>query len=132
MNQKRTTALFAALALALALSLGLSACGGSSGDSSSTAASTPTAKEPTTKPAASSDGLTPPGTMLPVGKAATVGWVPPASFDPTVEEKGYKLELSVDAIEKGSIDDFANVELEADQKTSTPYYMHITIKALSR
>jgi hypothetical protein len=134
----------AALAAAGALALGMAACGSSndSGGGSTTAqssaetttgatttAATTTATE-TTAASPSSGGLTPPGTKLAMGGQATVGWVPPSKFSANGAQTGYKLQVSVDSIEKGSIGDFKNIDLDADQKRSTPYYVKVTVKAL--
>jgi hypothetical protein len=117
-----------------ALALGLGACGGGGGsdegsaDSSSTPATTQEkAKE---APTTSKGGLTPPGTKLKFGEAATLVWVPP-SLHLEGKSEGPKLKVTVDSIEKGSIGDFDEVEdLESDEQNSTPYYMHIAIEAL--
>ena len=71
--------------------------------------------------------LTPPGTRLGLGQQAIVGW------DPGDTGKNvFKLELTVVSIEKGSIaNDFRNVQLNAKEKASTPYYVTVKIKALS-
>jgi hypothetical protein len=71
--------------------------------------------------------LTPPGTHLGLGQQAIVGW------DPGDTGKNvFKLELTVVSIEKGSIaNDFRNVQLNAKEKASTPYYVTVKIKALS-
>ncbi len=135
----------AALVAAAALAAGMAACGSSNDNGGgSTAASTvtdTTAGTPTTTDTAttttettaastSSGGLTPPGTKLGMGDQAMVGWVPPSKFSATGAQTGYKLQVSVDKIEKGSIDDFKNIDLDADQKRSTPYYVSVTVKAL--
>jgi len=45
------------------------------------------------------------GTKLGFGTAATVGWVPPSRYSGTGAQKGYKLEVTVKGIERGTIDD---------------------------
>jgi hypothetical protein len=134
----------AAWIAAAALVLGLAACGGSSSDSGSTnAATTPattaatTATETTASETTASDssggsagGLTPPGAQLSLGETATVAWVPPSDFSVNGGQQGYKLEVTAESIEQGSIDDFKNVQLDAAQKASTPYYVKVKIKAL--
>ena len=116
------------------LALGLSACGSGSDDSGSTNASSTPAATSTPKPAdteaAASSALTPPDTKLGFGETATVGWVPPSTYSPAGGQKGYKLQITVDGIEKGTIDDFDNVNLETEQKDATPYYVKVTIKTL--
>lgn len=134
----------APLVAAGALALGMAACGSSNdsgGGSTTTAASadttasTSTTTDTTTTTdstaaSTSGGGLTPTGTRLGMGGQATVGWVPPSKFSATGAQQGYKLQVSVDKIEKGTIDDFKNIDLDADQKRSTPYYVTVTVKAL--
>jgi hypothetical protein len=115
-----------------ALALGLGACGGggSSDSSADTSASPATTQEGAKEaPTSSKGGLTPPGTKLKSGETATLVWVPP-SVQLESHSEGTKMKVTVDSIEKGSIGDFDEVELEGDEENSTPYYMHLTIEAL--
>lgn len=123
----------ALLAAALALVLGLAACGGSDEGSSDTSSetSTPTTAETTPDSNGQSGALTPPGTQLKVGEEATLAWVPFSEESATEPEKGIEVGVTVEAIEKGSIDDFANIELEPEEEESTPYYVKFRIEALS-
>ncbi|HEY7430960.1 MAG TPA: hypothetical protein VH641_09520 [Streptosporangiaceae bacterium] len=75
--------------------------------------------------------LTPPGTRLGFGRPATVAWVPPLSGSATGAHKGIKLQVTVESIQRGSIADFKNVELNASERKSTPYYVTVRIKALA-
>ena len=43
---------------------------------------------------------------------------------------GLKLQITVESIVKGSLDDFKNIDLDASQRNSTPYYVTVQIKAL--
>src|SRR5881392_2848177 len=92
----------------------------------SQAASTPTAQGQ----AASSGSLTPPGTHLAFGGAATVGWVPPSQDTGTGAHQGLKLRVTVVSIQKGTLADFRNVELNANERKSTPYYVQLRVTAL--
>jgi hypothetical protein len=123
---------------------GLAACGGSSsGGSSSGGGSTgggssPTASAPPASAAAaggsSASGrpgrLTHPGTHLGFGQEATVGWVPPSVASNPGAKKALKLRVTVESIEQGTIADFRNVQLNASERNSTPYYVKVRIKAL--
>ena len=121
----------------------LAACGGSGGGSSPanqpTSAAPPASSSAPQTPAAPSSSaagnggastagkLTPPGTHLSLGQQAIVGWDPGDTG-----RNVFKLELTVVSIEKGSIaKDFTNVQLNAKDKNSTPYYVTVKIKALS-
>jgi hypothetical protein len=116
---------------AAVLAIGLTACGGGSdGDSPSTPSSSETTREKTSEPTTKAGELTPPGTKLKVGQEATVGWVPPSSYDSTGAQEGIDLKVTVESIEEGTIDDFENVELEGDEQNSTPFYVKVKIKAV--
>ncbi|MFL5816094.1 MAG: hypothetical protein ACJ76L_00690 [Conexibacter sp.] len=129
-----------------ALALGMAACGGSGSDdaggstaspAATTAADATTTSATTTETTTAADAggaggarLTPPGTKLGFGEQATAAWVPPSDFSVTGAQKGYRLVISVDSIERGTIDDLKNIQLDADQRRSTPYYVKVTVKAL--
>ena len=123
----------------------LAACsGGSSGGSSPASGATgggnqpaATATAPASSPPASqsaaatgANGLTPPGTHLGFGTAATVGWVPPTEDTGTGAHKGLKLQVTVESIQKGTIADFRNIDLDANERKSTPYYVQVRLTAL--
>ena len=130
MKSSRTATPIAAASLAPAL--GLAACGGSdSKDSSSTPTTPATEKTTAESPDSPSGGLTPPGTQLKLGEEATVGWVPFSEGDTTGAKQGIDVKVSVEEIETGSIEDFADVELEAEEENSTPYYVKLRIEAVS-
>ncbi|MEU3463799.1 hypothetical protein ABZ721_28095 [Streptomyces sp. NPDC006733] len=134
MTPRRRTALVAAAVLASALT----ACGGSgSSGSGAPATGTPTtaaksAQPPAAAPGSGSDGLTPVGTRLALGKDATVAWVPPSVYlaSKNAALKGFRLQVTVESIEKGSIEDFKNVQLNANERAATPYYVTVSVKAL--
>jgi hypothetical protein len=117
----------------VAASLGLAACGSSGSASSSvssTATPTQTTEASTTAATeAGAAGLTPPGTQLDVGRSATVAWIPPGSFEPTEAQTGIELEVAVEAIEEGSTQDLANLELEPSEQGAVPFYVHLKVTA---
>jgi hypothetical protein len=131
----------AAFALAAISGLSLAACSASASGGTSSGNTAPAAASaaPATPSGSSAPGgsstpsgagpLTAPGTHLGFGQAATVAWVPP-SADATSAQKGLKLQVTVESIEKGSIADFRNVELSASERRTTPYYVTLRIKAL--
>lgn len=80
-------------------------------------------------PATGADGLTPPGTHLTFGKTAIVGWVPQAE-DGVGAHKGIKMQVTVESIQKGTLADFANVDLDAKEKKDTPYYVTLRLTEL--
>jgi hypothetical protein len=132
---------------------GLAACGASSsgassqGGGGSQAASSPSASSPSASSQGASTpshsqsgastqtggsgGLTAPGTHLGVGRSATVAWVPPSEASGQGAHKGIKLQVTVVSIVKGTMADFQNVDLNASQRKSTPYYVTVRVTALS-
>jgi hypothetical protein len=142
----------AAWAVAAMVVPGLAACSGSS--SGTSAGSTPGTSSPAgTAPASSAggsgasgssdaspagqaaagtggSGLTAPGTHLSLGRDATVAWVPPSQASGSGAHQGLRLRVTVESIEKGTIADFQNVNLNATQKKATPYYVKLRITAL--
>jgi len=113
-------------------SSGVSSPGGSGSPGASTQGQSPAAGQAAGAPArsAGSGGLTPPGTHLAFGRAATVGWVPPSTDSGTGAHAGIKLRVTVESIEKGTMADFANVDLNASERKSTPYYVQVRVTAL--
>jgi hypothetical protein len=122
---------FAAWAIAAVAVPGLAACSGtSSGGSPASSASSSAAG--TSSPAPSQAGsLTPPGAHLAFGGPATVGWVPPSQDTGTGAHHGIKLRVTVVSIRKGTMADFRNVELNGNERKSTPYYVQLRVTALS-
>ena len=127
---------------------GLAACSASSSGGTSTTAGTssPAASSPaapnsaTQSQAAQSQAaaqgqtagrLTPPGTHLAFGGEATVGWVPPSQDTGNGAHQGIKLRVTVVSIQKGTLADFRNVELNANERKATPYYVQLRVTALS-
>src|SRR5712671_7376438 len=112
----------AAWAIAAVAVPGLAACSGTrSGSSPASPGSSPAAStsSPAQSPAGSqpaaqgqtagSGSLTPPGTHLAFGGAATVGWVPPSRDTGTGAHQGLKLQVTVVSIQKGTMADFRNI-----------------------
>ena len=105
---------------------------GATGGGNQPAATAPASSPPASQSAAATgaNGLTPPGTHLGLGTAATVGWVPPTLDTGTGAHKGLKLQVTVESIQKGTIADFTNIDLNASEKKSTPYYVQVRLTAL--
>jgi hypothetical protein len=89
----------------------------------------PSSQSPAAAAKAGADGLTPPGTHLGFGKDAIVGWVPQAE-DGTGAHKGIKMQVTVESIQKGTLADFRNVNLDAKEKKDTPYYVTLRLTEL--
>jgi hypothetical protein len=136
----RGTSIAAALAT-VALAGGVAACGGSSSSSSSasaaaapatsstatTTASTSAAASTTTTSASSSGGVTAPGTKLSVGQTAKVAFTPAGSTD---KSKASTLQVTVQSFDKGSLSDFNGIQLDANEKASTPVYVKVHVTNL--
>ena len=89
----------------------------------------PSSQSPAAAAKTGTDGLTPPGTHLGFGKDAIVGWVPQAE-DGTGAHKGIKMQVTVESIQKGTLADFRNVDLDAKEKKDTPYYVTLRLTEL--
>lgn len=133
----RGTSIGAALA-ALAVAGGVAACGGSSSSSSSaTNAAAPAASSTTTTAAAStstttsaassSGGTAAPGTKLAIGQSAKVAFAPAGSTD---KSKASTLQVTVQSFDKGSLSDFNGIQLDANEKASTPVYVKVHVTNL--
>ena len=106
----------------VAVSVGASACGD---DDSDDEAGTPTTQqEGTVTEQAPSAKKTRPGATVEIGQTAHVTFKP---LTPITSKKTYKLDAAVLEIEKGSIDDLEDVNLDAAQKKSTPYYVTVRV-----
>ena len=127
---------------------GLAACSGTStgsspaspasspAASSSASTSAPAQSQASSQPAAQgqaagSGSLTSPGAHLAFGGPATVGWVPPSQDTGTGAHRGIKLRITVVSIQKGTMADFRNVQLNGTERKSTPYYVQLRVTALS-
>jgi hypothetical protein len=131
----------AQLVLTLAVGLtALSGCGGDSdgggsgaGAANSTAPPATTSEAPaatadtaTTDESAAAGGLTAAGSTLKIGQAATI------AYDDSSKHLKSTITVAPTKIEKGSIGDFKNINLDADQKTATPYYAQITVRNIGK
>jgi hypothetical protein len=106
---------------------GLAACGGSSSSSSSQAAASPASTPPPATKAdanASSGGPAAPGTKLAVGTSATVRYTPLSHATPST------LKVTVQSLQKGTLDDFKGIDLDAAQKAATPVYVKVKVTNL--
>jgi hypothetical protein len=115
------------------LAAGLAACGSSSSSSSSQApapatptpaASTTASPNAPTSSKTSGSGPAAPGTKLAVGTAATVRYTPLSHATPST------LKVTVQSLEKGTLDDFKGLQLDATQKAATPVYVKVKVTNL--
>jgi len=118
--------------------------GGTTGGGSTPATSAPAqsqsqsqqaqAQQASQSPAAAAktgaDGLTPPGTHLGFGASAIVGWVPPTEDTGNGAHQGIKMQVTVESIQKGTLADFTNVDLTAQEKKDTPFYVQVRFTPL--
>jgi hypothetical protein len=120
----RSTSRLAPLALAVALvATGCSSSddgGGASGSGSSGSAGTAAEGSPYL-PVPASVQLTTPGSKLSVGDHAVV------AYHPRQNQVG-ALDIAVTRLERASIRDFSAWQLSAEQRASTPYYVHATVE----
>jgi hypothetical protein len=119
--------------VALVLAGLLAGCGGSSGSSSSasdqaspgsSSSASSSSSAQSSPPQASTGGVAKPGASFAVGQAATVNFIPPTQNTKTPVTR---LRVTVRSIQKGTLDDFKNVQLDAQQKAGTPTYVQVRI-----
>jgi hypothetical protein len=97
------------------------------GSRPATAASA-TSTAATTAAVASSSGATAaPGTKLTVGQTAKVPFAPAGSTD---KSKASTLQVTVQSFDKGSLSDFNGIQLDANEKASTPVYVKVHVTNL--
>lgn len=130
---------------AAAVLTGLAACGWSSSSATGPVSGFSSPSPSAAKPAQGSGsgtpggaaartgpgGLTRPGQHLSFGQQATVARVPPSVGLKPGAHHGIRLQVTVESIQKGTIADFRNVQLNAKERRSTPYYVTVRIKALT-
>ena len=126
----------AVIAAAL-VAAGLAACGGSSSGASKAAAvgtnanaATPATTGAASTNASASGSASPakdaaPGTALAAGQPANVSFQTTTSSG--ADGPTYKLQVTVESIKKGSLKDFNGIQLDANEKASTPYYAKVRI-----
>src|SRR5689334_1723611 len=113
----------------------LAGCGGSTKTvtervATPAAATTPAAETTTTDaattPTATSGGLTAMGSTLKIGDPAVI------AYDDATNHKKSRIQVTPVKIEKGTIDDFKNIDLDGKQKSSTPYYVTMKVKNVGK
>ena len=78
-----------------------------------------------TNGASTTGGITKPGAHLGVGQTATVPFKDPG--DVSKGPDPFRLDVTVLSITKGSLSDFKGIQLDANQKASTPYYVKVHV-----
>lgn len=127
--------------LVMTLAVGLTAVSGCGGDSKDDGGGAGAANATTPPPATTSEApapatpadsdngagaVTAAGSTLKIGQAATI------AYDDASKHLKSTITVAPTKIEKGSIDDFKNISLDADQKTATPYYAQITVRNIGK
>jgi hypothetical protein len=132
---------------AAALAVGAAACGSTSSSGGGTQSSSSTAAQSSaatstaaTSSAATSSGATSsaaaggggataaPGTSLKIGQTATVPFT--TTLKSGKNGPTYKLSVQAQSMDKGTLADFNGVQLDANEKASTPYYVKTKITNL--
>jgi hypothetical protein len=103
-------------ALVAVAALAMSGCSGSSSSTPAATASSPAHSLPVPKGVT----LTPQGTSLDLGKAATVAWRPS-------QKKVGVARIAVKHLDQAPISAFDSFQLNAATRKSTPYYVHATL-----
>ena len=104
-------------------------CGGDDDDDAAAPAATQTAEATSATEdgggSSAGGGLTEPGATLKPGETAHVTYKPLTATD---DKNLFQVDATAEKIEKGSIDDFKNISLDENQKSSTPYYVTVKIE----
>lgn len=131
MSTRRCVQLLTVMALAA-----LYGCGGEPvGEKVASPAATPAATATETPEAAATESpeaeeadtggapkITPLGTTLKIGETAVIDYTDASTRGKSI------IEFTPRKIEKGTLDDFKNIDLDEEQKTATPYYAEIEVK----
>jgi hypothetical protein len=126
----------------------LAGCGGSgstagsttsssaAGGASAVAAATPVAPTSTASvsPAGgrgtgASSPVAQPGATFAAGQGATVPYQ--VTLPNGADGPSFKLRIAVESIQRGTLADFSGIQLDADQKASTPYYVRVRMTNLA-
>jgi hypothetical protein len=119
---------------AAVLALSAAGCGGGGSDgggdkAASTAAAPAPAATTTTAAAPESSSSAKPtalGSTLELGQAAVV------VYDDTIHHHSSAVRITPHAIEAGTLADFKNIKLDADQKTSSPFYVKVDVENVGK
>jgi hypothetical protein len=115
----------AALPLLATAVLVAGGCGSSGDDSASApapAAATPTTTTASAPAKVGSSTPTPMGSTLAFGAPAVV------AYDDTIHHHSSAVRVTPHTIETGALADFKNIKLDADQKTSSPFYVRVDVQ----
>jgi hypothetical protein len=88
-----------------------------------------TAATPTTT-TASAPAKAKPSSATPTPMGSTLAFGVPAVvvYDDTIHYHSSAVRVTPHTIEAGTLDDFKNIKLDADQKTSTPFYVKVDVE----
>jgi hypothetical protein len=122
--------------LTVLLCAAIAGCGGDNNESAATPTATQATPTETTSAEATTTtdgdggssgggGRTAPGATLKLGEAAHVTYKPLSAVD---DKHLFEVDATALKIEKGSIDDYKDIDLDAAQKSSTPYYLTVKIQ----
>jgi hypothetical protein len=89
-------------------------------------AATTTSKKSASRNAASAGKVTPVGAKLKLGDTAVI------AYKDASNHKKSTIAITPSPIERGSLSDFKNVQLDAQQKSSTPFYVKVAVKNVGR
>ena len=107
--------------------------GGKKSDSSAAASTAAAIKSAVSKaattasaPKAAPGGITPIGSSLKFGQPAVIAYDDASSHDQST------IQVTPNPIQQGSISDFKNVQLDPGQKSSTPFYVNVSVKNIGK
>jgi hypothetical protein len=102
----------------------LGGCGGSSSSASSSPSSSAAGTGAGAGPPTSAGSVAKPGAQFAVGQPATVDFIPPGQLAKTPVTR---LRITVKSIQKATLADFKDVQLDAQQRAGSPVYVKVEI-----
>ena len=110
--------------------IALVATGGGDSGSKTTEASAPatTAGAAASTTVAAAKNSPSSGKVTPIGSTLKLGQTAVIAYDDASTHKKSTIQITPKPIERGSISDFKNVQLNEQQKTSTPFYVKVAVK----
>jgi pSer/pThr/pTyr-binding forkhead associated (FHA) protein len=98
----------------------------------SAAATTPVQGASTSPASSGSKKTVSAGKVTPIGSKLKLGDTAVIAYTDASNHKKSTIEITPSPVERGSISDFKNVQLNAEQKSSTPFYVKVSVKNVGK
>jgi hypothetical protein len=121
------------------MAIGVTALSGCGSNSKSTSTSAPTpppttaaSTAPPTETASTTAAPATRGDLTAVGSTLKMGQTAVIAYDDSSTHRKSTIDVTPKAIERGTLDDFKNIKLDANQKTATPFYVKVAVKNVGK